>query len=130
MDLIADTSLIVAIEREARRGVEGPAHRFLQAHATDRFFITFTVSGELACGDSAAVEADWRALCEPYGVIAWSSAVSLAYGRIYRTLKTRGTLIGTNDLWIAATAVTHGLPVATGNGSEFTRVPGLAVLEF
>lgn len=130
MDLIADTSLIVAIEREARRNIDGSAHRFLETHANDRFFITFTVSGELACGDSASVETDWRALCEPYGMIAWSPAVSLAYGRIYRALKTQGALIGTNDIWIAATAVAHGLPVVTGNGAEFNRVSGLTVLEF
>lgn len=130
MDLIADTNLIVAIEREARRKINGPAHRFLEAHASDRFYITFTVSGELACGDSASVEADWRTLCDPYGLIEWSSPVSLAYGRVYRTLKARGTLIGTNDLWIAATALVHGMPVVTGTRSEFERVPGLSVLRF
>jgi len=48
VDQIADTSLIVAIEREARRESEAPAHHFLETHASDRFFITFTVSGELA----------------------------------------------------------------------------------
>ena len=62
----------------------GPAHRFLEAHAADRFFITFTVSGELACGDSASAEADWRTLCDPFGMIGWTEAVSLMYGRVYR----------------------------------------------
>ncbi|MFT4640767.1 MAG: putative nucleic acid-binding protein [Verrucomicrobiales bacterium] len=37
-------------------------------------------------------------------------------------------MIGTNDLWIAATGLTHGLPIATGNGVEFKRVPGLDVV--
>lgn len=130
MDLIADTNLVIAMEREERRGEAGPAHRFLEAHVADRFFITFTVSGELACGDSGSAEADWRTLCDPYGMIGWTPAVSLIYGRIFGALRKRGELIGTNDLWIAATALAHGMPVVTGNHAEFERVPDLSVLRF
>ncbi|MBX3132210.1 MAG: type II toxin-antitoxin system VapC family toxin [Gemmatimonadaceae bacterium] len=38
-----------------------------------------------------------------------------------------GTPIGERDLVIAATALAHGLVVATGNVREFRRVPGLGV---
>ncbi|MEA2300662.1 MAG: hypothetical protein QOE44_1197, partial [Solirubrobacteraceae bacterium] len=30
-----------------------------------------------------------------------------------------------HDLWIAATAIAHGLTLATRNSSHFERVPGL-----
>lgn len=43
-------------------------------------------------------------------------------------MSARGGLIGAHDLWIAATALTHGLSVATGNADEFRRVPGLHVI--
>ncbi len=41
-----------------------------------------------------------------------------------------GGLIGTNDLWIAAPALVHGMPLVTNNTTEFRRVPGLEVLEY
>jgi predicted nucleic acid-binding protein len=33
-----------------------------------------------------------------------------------------------NDLWIAACAVHHGLPLVTGNPRHFAGLPGLTVL--
>ena len=39
-------------------------------------------------------------------------------------------LIGTNDLWIAATAVVFDLPLVSRNVVEFRRVPGLHVLSY
>ncbi len=49
------------------------------------------------------------------------------YGRISRHLKDNGQLIGTNDLWIAATAVVHGMPLVTRNVAHFRRVPDLEI---
>jgi tRNA(fMet)-specific endonuclease VapC len=37
-----------------------------------------------------------------------------------------GTPIGAHDLWIAASAVAHGLTLATLNRRHFERVPGLS----
>lgn len=50
------------------------------------------------------------------------------YGDQYRSLASQGELIGSNDLWIAATALAHELPLATGNLQEFERVRGLKVV--
>jgi tRNA(fMet)-specific endonuclease VapC len=44
-------------------------------------------------------------------------------------LAARGELIGAHDLWIAATALAHGMGLATGNTREFKRVPGLRLIE-
>lgn len=130
MDLILDTNFVVALERESRRRVPGSANAFLSAHRQDAFFITFTVAGELACGESASSSAGWKRLCEPYVIIPWSPDVSWQYGELYRRLAAAGTLIGANDLWIAATALVHGAPLVTKNAAEFSRVPGLAVMGF
>ena len=40
------------------------------------------------------------------------------------------TLIGTNDLWIAATALAHSMPEVTRNSAQFARVPGLDVVAY
>ena len=130
MELILDTNFVVAADREAKRRAEGPAHAFLAGHLHDTFFITFTIAGELACGRSASALADWKRLCRPYTILPWNRDVSWQYGQCYRTLQDIGTLIGTNDLWIAATALVHGMPVVTNNTADFSRVHGLTVLSF
>jgi tRNA(fMet)-specific endonuclease VapC len=42
-------------------------------------------------------------------------------------LKTKGTLIGSNDLMIAAHALSMGATVVTNNIRDFERVPQLSV---
>lgn len=130
MGLILDTSFVVEAEREARRRVPGVMDAFLAGHAEEEFHITFTVAGELACGDSAAERAIWKRLLAPYPVIPWSLEVAWHYGVVYRALASRGALIGTNDIWIAATAIAAGMGVVTRNVNEFGRVPGLPVVPF
>jgi len=51
--------------------------------------------------------------------------VSHRYAEMYRALRTRGTPIPTNDLWIAAMAIELGLVVYTRD-AHFAAVPGLA----
>jgi predicted nucleic acid-binding protein len=47
---------------------------------------------------------------------------------LWAPLAAKGQLIGAHDLWIAATALAHGMGLATGNADEFRRVPGLRVI--
>jgi len=125
--LILDTNFVIAVEREARRNVPGPADAFLEEYFSESLYITFTVAGELACGRSANARRDWEILCRPYPILPWTMEIAWHYGEIYRALAASGQLIGTNDLWIAATAVAHGHAVVTNNHAEFSRVPGLEV---
>ncbi len=112
------------------RGSLGPADAFLAVNAQETFFITFTIAGELACGQSATPIADWKRLCRPFAILPWSIDISWQYGEIYRHLARSGAMIGTNDLWIAATALVHGFPVVTNEVGEFSRVAGLPVVGF
>jgi predicted nucleic acid-binding protein len=50
------------------------------------------------------------------------------HAEIWAQLEAAGEIIGMHDLWIAATALIHGLQVATTNAKDFERVPGLSVL--
>jgi len=52
---------------------------------------------------------------------------SLHYAKIRAHLKTLGTMIGANDLFIAAHARSLGLTLVTNNTREFVRVSKLAV---
>lgn len=49
------------------------------------------------------------------------------YAKIRAHLKTRGTLIGANDLFIAAHARSLGATLVTNNTEEFGRVPHLLI---
>jgi tRNA(fMet)-specific endonuclease VapC len=49
------------------------------------------------------------------------------YGRVRSQLKQAGRLIGNNDLFIAAHALSLGAVLVTNNVREFTRVPDLTV---
>lgn len=54
--------------------------------------------------------------------------VARLHAEVWADLERRGRMIGAHDLWIAATALTHGLGVATRNRRDFDPVPGLRVL--
>jgi len=130
MGLILDTNFIIVAEREARRGSTTTIDRFFAIRSQETFHITFTVAGELACGQSASPKRDWERLCRPYPILPWSRDISWQYGEVYRALAAKGQLIGANDLWIAATALVHGMGVVSNNVDEFSRVPGLTVVPY
>ena len=95
--------------------------------ATCRLFITPTIAGELAAGTSLAERGRWERFLSPFRVLPITGDVSWEYGRASRYLRDNGAMIGGNDLWIAATAVAHGVPVVTRNTRRYRRVPGLDV---
>jgi tRNA(fMet)-specific endonuclease VapC len=61
-------------------------------------------------------------------VIPVTGPVARVHADIWSGLAGRGEPIGAHDLWIAATAVAHGLAVATRNNSHFDHIPGLRVI--
>jgi tRNA(fMet)-specific endonuclease VapC len=128
--LIVETTFLIDLEREHRRGTPGPAVAFLENHPGARLYLPFIVAGELAAGTSLADRAKWEAFLGPFFVLGSNPEVCWAYGRTYRYLQENGRLIGGNDLWIAATALAHRMPVVTRNVGHYRRVPGLDVEEY
>ncbi|GAB4173723.1 MAG: hypothetical protein Fur0032_13320 [Terrimicrobiaceae bacterium] len=49
------------------------------------------------------------------------------YGEIFKNLRAHGSPIPTNDIWIAASAMQHGLAVCTLD-SHFKKIEGLLVV--
>jgi predicted nucleic acid-binding protein len=76
MGLILDKNFIIVAEREAKRGLTTTVDRFLANQPNETFYITFTVAGELACGQSASPRRDWERIGRPYPVLPWSNDVS------------------------------------------------------
>ena len=57
----------------------------------------------------------------------WNHEAAMHYAHIRHALKTKGKLIGRNDLMIAAHALSLGATVVTNNTREFKRVPQLSL---
>ncbi len=66
-----------------------------------------------------------NALLESFPTLELSVEVALQYGELRAHLRTRGTPMGPNDLWIAAHALTNEYTLVTNNVGEFSRVPKL-----
>jgi tRNA(fMet)-specific endonuclease VapC len=60
-------------------------------------------------------------------VLDFSDEACLHYAKIRAELKTRGRMIGSNDLFIAAHARSLGLTLVTNNTREFGRVRNLTI---
>lgn len=128
MAVLIDTSVLVDVER---RGAQLEA----VAGGEDRAISVVTAS-ELLHGVHRAVDARVRmrrlayveqvlGRLEPLPI---GLHVARAHAEIWARLEATGSLIGSHDLWIAATALAHGMRVATVNVRHFERVPGLEVL--
>lgn len=128
--LILETTFLIDLERELARGETGPAQAFLEAHADDLLYLTFTVAGELAAGTSLRDRTAWEDFLAPFPILPLTEDVAWEYGRAYAYLRANGLLIGANDLWIGATALAHHVALVTGNADHFRRLPGLEVLTY
>jgi predicted nucleic acid-binding protein len=127
--IAVDTTFLIDWQREAGRQ-NGPVTRFLRAHTEDRFYMSLTVLGEFSAGFADLGALHYRKVREGLGLLPNDEEVALVYRTVFRDLKSRGCLIGANDLWIAAAALRHGMPLVTRNVHEFERVPGLALLGY
>jgi tRNA(fMet)-specific endonuclease VapC len=60
-------------------------------------------------------------------VLDYPGSAAADYAQIRAGLKAGGTMIGANDLFIAAHARSLGLTLVTNNTREYGRVPGLKI---
>jgi len=130
-DLILDTSVVV----RHLRGNVGVTVR-LQAHllAGELLYLPLVVWGELLYGARRAgqPERELASLAEFARATARlypTERTASAYAEIKNTLAQAGALIPENDLWIAALALEHGLPLAACD-EHFARISGITLLDW
>jgi tRNA(fMet)-specific endonuclease VapC len=68
-----------------------------------------------------------NALSELIEVLPFNKDASIAYGDVRSNLEKRGLIIGGNDLFIAAHALSRKMTLVTNNEREFSRVEGLKI---
>ena len=100
----------------------------------DRIYVPTIVLGELYAGFGMGTRreenmADLRDFLSLPGVEVTPVTHEAAerYGALFGELKRQGTLIPTNDIWIAATALEAGARLLSCD-AHFDHVPGLIVL--
>ncbi|MDP6358396.1 MAG: type II toxin-antitoxin system VapC family toxin [Kiritimatiellia bacterium] len=130
MDFLADTGFLIDLWREARQS--GPATRFAQANAHRQVGICWVVEGEFLSGtvladhDTSIVSA----FMGHYPIVHSNTAIVRRYSQLFAGLRRQNRLIGPNDLWIAAAALSLGLPLLTRNTREFERIQELEVMDY
>ena len=122
---IADTSVFVA--RESGRGLD-------EANLPDELAISVITVGELRAGVLAAVDVETRdrrlaTLSEALAVdpLPVDQAVAEAWARLRVLLRDTQKRMPVNDSWIAATAISLGVPVVTQD-EDYIEAPGLEII--
>ena len=128
--LAFDTTFLIDFQRERKRREPGRAHEFLKNQADKGAFLSTIAYGEYAEGFDDLYDAAFLSVVESFELLSITRATAARYSTIARHLRQAGLLIGANDLWIAAVALEHSLPLVTDNISHFGRVPDLEVLGY
>ena len=104
----------------------------LVAHA-EAVFLPFVVIGELRSGFAAGSQARTnertlqRFLAKPgMDLLFATEATTHHYEALHNQLRAQGTPIPTNDVWIAALVIEHGLALATRD-AHFAQIPQLVL---
>jgi tRNA(fMet)-specific endonuclease VapC len=106
--------------------------RNLQTISIDAVCISVITKSELLFGvEVSPRQQQDRAALDEYlrhvEVLDFLDEAAFHYAQIRAALKARGTVIGANDLFIAAHARSIDLTLVTNNTQEFGRVPGLRI---
>ncbi len=128
MAILIDTSVLVNAER---RGM--PLERAL---GEQERAISVVTASELLHGVHRAKDDRVRTrrqafvehLISSIEPLPVTTSVARVHAEIWSGLERVGEPIGAHDMWIAATAIRHGMAIATANAVEFERVPGLSVV--
>lgn len=124
IDALADTSAFIALEHR----------RPLQTPLPERLAVSCVTVGELIAGLLVAPtpsEQDRRLhtllhanRLRPLRV---DGQVAQAWAELRGALRDSKRALDTNDSWIAATAIAHGLPLATQD-DDYADIPGLELI--
>lgn len=124
-----DTCFLIDLEREIKRG-PGKASSFLQQHSSARPCLTWVIAGEFAEGFGDISHPVCAAMLTRFDILPMDQNTAHHYAITTKHLRGLNQLIGANDLWIAAAALAHQMPLVTNNTGHFHRVPGLNLVTY
>ncbi len=133
MGIIYDTAVLIKVERN-----DIDLGRLLSGRREGPFGISVVSVAELLHGAYRADTEERRAkrvafvekLCERLTVFDYDMAAAKVFAEISSSTAQKGVSVGTNDLIIAATAISHGHSVMTINKKDFENIEGLQLEVF
>ncbi len=126
-----DTTFLIDLQNERRsRGQPRGARHFLELNLEVELLLPVVALGEYLEGFSDPLSNEAQALIGHFKLLPIDNMVAHDYARVAQSLRTRGAMIGSNDLWIACTARAHGLAIVTRNVNHFRRIDGLQVVSY
>ena len=128
MKYLVDTNILIFLCNSKSPSLE---HKF-KRHRPEDFVVSSITVGELIYGVNKSQHRDRNLqailkILSPFKIVDFDSSDGWAYGEIRAELEEKGTIIGGNDIMIAAQAKRRGLVVITNNTREYKRVNGLRV---
>ena len=123
--MIADTTFLIDLEREQRKGRAGPATLWARKNVAEKLKIAWVTAGEFLAGFSDERRREAEEVLETYTILEADEAVRWNWSRLQRWTMQKGSLRGENDLWIAALARTQGEVVLSRDRPAFAGLPGV-----
>lgn len=127
MRYLLDTNVVSDLVRNPH----GIVAERIAAAGAENVCTSIIVAAELRYGaakkGSPRLAAQVETVLGAFEVVPLEAPVDETYGILRAELERRGTLIGPNDLLIAAQALCLGYTLVTDNEGEFRRVEGLGV---
>jgi tRNA(fMet)-specific endonuclease VapC len=129
--VLLDTDILSAVMRKNPLATER-ARSYLEVHRQFTFSVVtrYEVLRGLIAKGAAKQLAAFDKLCATSRLLPLTDSIIVQAARIYADLHRRGELISDADILIAATAITHGLAVATNNEAHFRRIRDLQVVNW
>jgi tRNA(fMet)-specific endonuclease VapC len=123
-----DTDMCIYIAKRRPQRVEACFSEI----APEKVVISVITHGELAFGTikSRHAKSDQASLAEMLlqtEVLDLDERAAVVYGRVRADVERKGMVIGTNDLWIGAHALSLGRILVTNNTRELSRIEGLTL---
>jgi predicted nucleic acid-binding protein len=129
VDFLLDTNFLIGLWRQPRKG---PEVDFLEAHPDDVLALPWIAKGEFLAGAMVANHDAARVMrfLAQYPLVLPNETTLAIYANRYAALRHADKRVGINDLWIAASAIEHELPLLTRNVRDLSRVTGLKVIDY
>lgn len=123
--IVVDTDVIIDFFQD----ISPPAAVFSNLISIGKAAMTVVTVFELFAGIEGAKRLrQIETLVQEIIVLPLNTIEAATGGRIYTHLKTRGKLVGTHDILIAAISIANNLPLYTKNISHFSEIKGIRLL--
>lgn len=129
VDYVVDTSFLV---RRWRLGSDSAEQRFIAQNPDAGVAMPWIVKAEFLRGAAVARHDydDVERFLSRFPTLWPTDQTLQVYVALFVSLRRESRMIGPHDVWIAAAALEHDLPLLTRNRREFRRVPGLRVADY